>query len=186
VDQLRSVGEVEPWAAGRWHGALLAIFTAEEAGVEMHSSESAQLIAGLGIEGDRYAKRRGHYSHLHHDDRQLTLIEDEVLVAIRQETGIELTRQETRRNLVTKGVPLNSLVGCFFWIGSTVVYGGRLNVPCRYLERLIDKPVFEPLLDRSGLNCQIIRGGVIHVGDAIEPVSEEDRSDLVLEVPDGD
>jgi MOSC domain-containing protein YiiM len=151
----------------------------------MHSSESARLIAGVGIEGDRYAKRCGHYSHLSHDDRQLTLIEEEVLVAIREEAGIDLTRQETRRNLITEGVPLNSLVGCFFWIGSTVIYGGRLNVPCRYLERLIDKPVFEPLLDRSGLNGQIIRGGKIHVGDAIKPVSREDMLELVPDVADG-
>jgi MOSC domain-containing protein YiiM len=74
-------------------------------------------------------------------------------------------------------------VGCFFWIGSTVIYAGRLNVPCRYLERLIDKPVFEPLLDRSGLNCQIIRGGVIEVGDRIEPASQQETLTFARELP---
>jgi MOSC domain-containing protein YiiM len=181
--QLQSVSEVKPWVSMNWHGLLRGIFTAERAGVEMHSSPSAVLLAGLGIEGDRYATHRGHYSHLAHNDRQLTLIEVEVLDAIRRETGISLTEQETRRNLITQGVPLNDLVGRFFWIGATVIYGGRLNVPCRYLERLIDKPVFEPLLDRSGLNCQVIRGGVIDVGDPIEPATADETSRFAQELP---
>jgi MOSC domain-containing protein YiiM len=180
---LEGVAEAKPWVQMHWHGVLRGIFTAELAGVEMHSSPSATLIAGVGIEGDRYATRRGHYSHLAHDDRQLTLIESEVLDAIRRETGITLTEQESRRNLITHGVPLNDLVGYFFHIGATVIYGGRLNVPCRYLERLIDKPVFEPLIDRAGLNCQIIRGGVIRVGDSIEPASAQETLVLARERP---
>lgn len=153
-----------------WSGVLSEIFIAEAAGVEMHALDEARLIEGVGIEGDRYATHRGHYSHMWHPDRQVTLIAQEVLDAIALEVGIDLEPIETRRNLVTVGVPLNRLVGTSFSVGEVILFAGRLNVPCRYLERLIDKPVFTPLIDRSGLNCQIVRGGTIRAGDRIRPL----------------
>lgn len=156
-----------------WSGTLSEIFIAEAAGVEMHALPEARLIEGVGVEGDRYATRRGHYSHMWHPDRQVTLIAQEVLDAIATETGIELHSIETRRNLVTMGVPLNELVGTTFAVGEVVLFAGRLNVPCRYLERLVDKAVFVPLIDRSGLNCQIRRGGIIRPGDRIRPLELE-------------
>jgi MOSC domain-containing protein YiiM len=48
-----------------------------------------------------------------------------------------------------------------------VLIGGRLNYPCRYLERLLGRPVYDALLNRSGLNCRIERGGIIRKGDPI-------------------
>ncbi|MEV5069516.1 MOSC domain-containing protein [Microbacterium sp. LMI12-1-1.1] len=153
----------------RWRGRLEGIWIAEVAGVEMHELATATAIAGIGLEGDRYATRQGHYSHMWHEDRQVTIIADEVLQAIENELDIRLERSETRRNLVTTGVPLNDLVGERFTIGEVELYGGRLNVPCRYFERLIDKPVFEPLIGRAGLNCRIIRGGTLRAGDAVLP-----------------
>lgn len=155
--------------AGAWRGRLNGIWLAEAAGVEMHDVEEATAIAGVGIEGDRYATHRGHYSHMWHEDRQVTIIADEVLVAIEDELGLRLERGETRRNLISTGVPLNDLVGAQFSIGDVVLFGGRLNVPCRYLERLIDKPVFDPLVGRAGLNCRIVRGGTLRTGDVILP-----------------
>ena len=154
----------------RWVGRLEGIWVAEAAGVEMHEIASAIAIPGVGIEGDRYATHRGHYSHMWHEDRQLTIIADEVLQAIELELGVRLERSETRRNLVTTGVPLNDLVGQRFMIGEVELYGGRLNVPCRYFERLIDKPVFEPMIGRAGLNCQIMRGGTLRAGDPVLPM----------------
>jgi MOSC domain-containing protein YiiM len=59
-------------------------------------------------------------------------------------------------------------VGQYFRIGQCVLYGGRLNVPCLYLEQLLAKKVFKPLLNRSGLNCRIIDGGVIRAHDLID------------------
>ena len=65
-------------------------------------------------------------------------------------------------------MPLNHLVGQYFRLGACVLYGGRLNVPCRYLEDLVGKKVFKPLLNRSGLNCRIVVAGIIRAGDSIE------------------
>jgi MOSC domain-containing protein YiiM len=131
--------------------------------------DAARLIEGVGIEGDRYATARGTYSHKPHADRQVTLIEIETLDALRRDHGIDLAPHETRRNLTTAGVPLNHLVGREFRIGEVVLVGGRLNVPCLYLEDLLGKPVFKPLIHRSGLNCRIVKGGTIRPGETIRP-----------------
>ena len=134
----------------------------------MDALSGARLVAGVGLEGDRYATRLGTYSKKHHIDRQVTLIEAEVLEALARDRGIELAPHEHRRNLTTHGVPLNHLVGHYFRIGACVLYGGRLNVPCLYLEDLLGKKVFKPLLNRAGLNCRIIVGGTIRTDDRIE------------------
>jgi MOSC domain-containing protein YiiM len=152
-----------------WRGTLLHTFLAEAAGVEMLECDGVRLVAGHGVEGDRYANGVGYYSHRPHEDRQVTLIEIETLEALARDHGIDLAPDETRRNLVTRGVPLNHLVGRRFRVGDALLFGGRLNVPCKYLERLLDKPVMEPLINRSGLNCRIITGARVRPGDVIVP-----------------
>lgn len=134
----------------------------------METLSEARLIAGTGIEGDRYATRLGTYSHRHHVDRQATLIEVETLEALARDRNIALAPGEHRRNLTTRGVPLSHLVGHYFRIGECVLFGGRLNVPCIYLETVVGKQVFKPLLNRSGLNCRIVVGGLAHPGDRIQ------------------
>lgn len=151
-----------------WQGELLHIHVATKASAPMQALAEARLVAGIGIEGDRYANRLGTYSKNHHIDRQATLIEAEVLEALARDRKIELAPHEHRRNLTTRGVPLNHLVGRYFRIGDCVLYGGRLNVPCLYLENLLAKKVFKPLLNRSGLNCRIIVGGRVRISDRIE------------------
>lgn len=160
-----------------WVGVVDSIHIAEMGGVEMHPLAEARLIEGVGIEGDRYATHSGHYSHLWHPDRQVTAIAHEVIDSVAAAIGRPFTAIETRRNLATRGVPLNDMPGTYFAIGGVVLYGGRLNVPCRYFERLIDKPVFEPLIGVSGLNCQIVRGGMIRPGDAVRPLPDWDERD---------
>ena len=134
----------------------------------MEALPEATLIGGVGIEGDRYATGLGTYSKRPHIDRQVTLIEVEVLEAIARDRGIELAPHEHRRNLTTRGVPLGHLVGQYFRVGDCVLYGGRMNVPCLYLETLLGKKVFKPLINRSGLNCRIVVGGVIRSHERIE------------------
>ena len=151
-----------------WRGELLHLHVARLASAPMQPLSEARLISNVGIEGDRYASRLGTYSKKHHIDRQITLIEVETLEALARDRNIVLAPGEHRRNGTTRGVPLNHLVGNYFRIGDCVLYGGRLNVPCLYLENLVGKKVFKPLLNRSGLNCRIVTGGTVHVGDSIE------------------
>lgn len=152
-----------------WQGELVAVHVAPRASAPMQALSAARLVPGVGIAGDRYAERSGTYSKNHHIDRQATLIETETLDALARDHGVEVAPHEHRRNLTTRGVPLNHLVGRYFRVGACVLYGGRLNVPCRYLEDLLGKKVFKPLLNRSGLNCRIIVGGSIRAGDRIVP-----------------
>jgi MOSC domain-containing protein YiiM len=150
-----------------WQGELLHIHVAPHASAPMQTLSEARLTAGIGIDGDRYATGLGTYSQKHHVDRQATLIEVETLEALARDRNIALAPHEHRRNLTTRGVPLNHLVGQYFRVGNCVLYGGRLNVPCIYLETVVGKKVFKPLLNRSGLNCRIVVGGLAQVGDRI-------------------
>jgi hypothetical protein len=158
-----------------WSGQLLHIHIAEAASYEMEELEEANLVAGKGIEGDRYFKGTGTYSPKI-DVREVTLIEMEVLEAMARGDPpypgekVKLDPIDHRRNLTTRGVPLNHLVGRHFKVGDVVLRGGRLNFPCKYLEELLGLPVYTALLNRSGLNCSIITGGIIRKGDPIVPI----------------
>jgi len=151
-----------------WQGELLNLHVAPKASAPMVGLSQVRLVTGIGLEGDRYATGLGSYSKKHHIDRQATLIEVEVLEALARDRDIELAPHEHRRNMTTRGVPLNHLVGQYFRIGDCVLYGGRLNVPCLYLENLLAKKVFKALLNRSGLNCRVVVGGMIRTHDRIE------------------
>jgi len=150
-----------------WQGTVLHLHIAPRGSAAMEPRSEARLIAGTGIEHDRYATGQGTYSERHHIDRQITLIEVETLEALARDRGIDLAPHEHRRNLTTRGVPLNHLVGHYLRVGPCVLYGGRLNVPCMHLEHLVGKRVFKPLLNRSGLNCRIVVGGAVRTGDAV-------------------
>lgn len=162
-----------------WRGVLEHIHTTPGASQPMTERAEVELVAGLGIPDDRYALRTGTYSPRHHIDRQITLIEAETLEALARDRNLALAPEEHRRNLTTRGVALNHLVGRYFSIGrfadggGAVLYGGRLNVPCRYLEDLLGRPVFRPLIHRSGLNARVVVGGTIRPGDPIEPVDPD-------------
>jgi len=152
-----------------WYGRLEGIFITAAQSMPMRELARAKLIEGVGLDGDRYATGKGKYSIRPSEDRQVTLIEMETIEAIRRDHDIALLPAETRRNLVTRGVPLNHLVGRSFCVGEAVLFGCRLNVPCKYLEGLLGKAVYTPLLNRSGLNCRIVRGGEICATDTIRP-----------------
>jgi MOSC domain-containing protein YiiM len=149
-------------------GSVEAIHVATAAGAPVRPVDVIRAIARVGLEGDRYAHGRGHYQ----DDRvsrDLTLIEAEALESLAREHGIELAPGETRRNLTTRGVDLNELVGRHFWVGDVLCLGTRLCEPCRYLANLTGKPLLRPLAHRGGLRAEIVRGGVIRIGDHARP-----------------
>lgn len=175
IDQQRDPAGagVAPGGATGWRGVLLHIHIAPAASLDMQELTQARCVAGRGIEGDRYYHGLGTYSR-QPDVREVTLIEREALDALArndppvQRGPLLLAPHQHRRNLTVRGVPLNHLVGRRFRIGEVVLRGGRLNFPCRYLEKLLEMPVYLPLYNRSGLNCAIERGGIIRPGDVIE------------------
>ena len=136
----------------------------------MVEKPSLELVAGFGIAGDRYATQKGHYSDRPEPGRQITLFEVETLEALARDHDIELSPAEHRRNVTVRGVPLNHLVGKRFRLGDTVLEGTRLSTPCKYLDDLTGKRLLKTLLNRSGLNCIIVEGGTVRVGDVVESV----------------
>jgi len=168
---LERSGSQTKWSGGK----LLHIHIAPAASFEMEEIEEAHLVAGRGIEGDRYFLGTGTYSPKP-DFREVTLFEIEVLEALArndpplQSGPIKLAPEDHRRNLTVRGVPLNHLVGKRFRVGNAILFGGRLNFPCRYLEELLGLPLYLPLYNRSGLNCRIEQGAVVRRGDPVEPL----------------
>jgi MOSC domain-containing protein YiiM len=125
--------------------------------------ERVELVAGQGPVGDRNfapapAERHG---------KDLTLIEAEALEAMAAETGIELSHEESRRNVLTRGVRLNDLVGRRFQVGAVECVGVVLNEPCTHLEGLTRPGVLKGLVHRGGLRANVVRGGTIAVGDEV-------------------
>lgn len=150
-------------------GELVGIYVTPSAGMPMEARTSCTADARRGLVGDRYAEGTGKYSHDMRAPRDVTLIEREAVDAVRAE-GIEIAEAETRRNLVTVGVPLNHLVGHTFRVGAVVLRGVKLAEPCAYLEQLLHRPgVREAFVHRGGLRCEVVEGGEVHVGDAVVP-----------------
>jgi MOSC domain-containing protein YiiM len=151
-----------------FEGEVFSIHIAPDEGDATHAVDEIRAIAGRGLEGDRYFNHAGKFSHKKNPGREVTLIESEAIEALNRDYGIQLDLGDSRRNIVTRGVPLNHLVGREFQIGSTVVLEGiRLCEPCGYLEGLTVSGVKKGLAHRGGLNARIVSEGTIRRGDAI-------------------
>lgn len=166
LDQL-SHRDVTPKPA--WTGVVRHLHITPRAFLPMRAMPSITLVAGKGIEGDRYmiGSEAGFYSHKPEEGRQVTLFELETLTALQRDHRIELGPEEHRRNVTVEGVPLTHLVGRRFWLGETLLEATRLSIPCRHIEEITGKAIFDALINRSGLNCKIIQGGVVNVGDVV-------------------
>jgi MOSC domain-containing protein YiiM len=123
--------------------------------------ESVEVLAGQGPRGDRYFVDQP----TERDGDDLTLIEAEALGAFTEKTGIELNHEESRRNVLTRGVRLNDLVGKRFRIGEVECVGVELCEPCKHLEGLTRPGVLRGLVHRGGLRANVTRSGTIAVGD---------------------
>jgi MOSC domain-containing protein YiiM len=148
-------------------GTVEAIHLTDAAGEPMRSIDRVRAIAGVGLAGDRYATRRGHHSADEKVDRHVTLFEAEEIEELAAGSGIQLAPGETRRNVTTRGIRLNELVGRRFRIGNVEFEGTRLCEPCQYLADLVDRPLLAPLVHRAGLRARILTAGEIALGDEV-------------------
>jgi MOSC domain-containing protein YiiM len=149
-------------------GTVVHLFTATGAEAAMTSVPEIRAVAGKGVDGDRYFNSTGTFSKKKTPDRQITLIEIEAISDAVRDYKIELAPIETRRNVVTRGVALNHLVGRNFTVGEVRLRGLKLCDPCGHLEKLTRTGVKDALANRGGLRCEILRGGVIRCADAID------------------
>ena len=155
-----------------FEGQLESIYIGQSKRADLQPMSEAEAIPGGGLRGDRYYLQQGTFSKPGHPDREVTLIEIEAIEALERECKLTLQAWQARRNLVTRGVPLNHLVGQEFQVGEVILRGIRLCEPCDHLESLTVKGVIDGLCHRGGLRAQIIRGGTIRPGDVIRPAKQ--------------
>jgi MOSC domain-containing protein YiiM len=153
-----------------WKGTVDSIHLAPDAKATTQAVDQVELIPGAGLVGDRYFLKQGTFFKPE-PEYELTLIEAEAIEAALREYKVSLAAGDARRNVVTRNVPLNHLVGRDFLIGGVRVHGIRLCEPCSHLQALTGQPVIKALRHRGGLRAQILTQGVIRVGDTVsEPL----------------
>jgi hypothetical protein len=152
-----------PYGATQGVGAVAGILVAADAEAPMVRLEQARADEGRGLEGDRYHEGHGTFSKPGRG-YQLTLVDADVL------SSIDLSWEDARRNLVTRDIDLNALVGRRFRVGDVECVGRRLAEPCAHLEKLSRPGILRPLVHRGGLRADILTGGTVRLGDAVTPV----------------
>ena len=151
-----------------WNGSVVAIFTAPNKGAPMQHRAQVRAVPGRGLEGDRYFLGAGAFSRWPGPRREVTLIAEEALREMTRETGVQCPPEETRRNLLTRGVPLSELVGQTFAAGPVRLRGVRRCLPCGYLEGLTGREGLRKALEgRGGLRAQILTEGHLRPGASV-------------------
>jgi MOSC domain-containing protein YiiM len=129
--------------------------------------DSVEAVPGAGLRGDRYFRESGG----HEEGKDITLIEAEAIEGFRSDTGLELTAAEMRRQVLTRGVGLNDLVGKRFRVGEVECVGRILCEPCNHIQSLTRPGVLRGMVHRGGLRADILSGGTIRVGDEVVEIS---------------
>jgi MOSC domain-containing protein YiiM len=148
-------------------GRVAGIFISAQEGDMPDPVESVRAVAGRGLEGNRYF-----YDGNAPSGRALTLIAAEALAEGEAGSGVPLGAAESRRNVLTRGIDLNALVGRRFRVGDVECYGVELCEPCRTLEGMTRPGVVKAYVHRAGLNADILTDGEIRVGDVVRAEAE--------------
>lgn len=157
---------------------IVAIYTAAGPGYPMQLRDEVRAVPGCGLEGDRYFGENGTFSERNVPGREiteLTLIESEVIQHLRLDWGLDVAEADGRRNLVTRGVVLNDLVGSEFVVGEVRLRGASLCEPCISLVKSPKhRHLLRALAHKGGLRAEILSEGMIALGDPIAaPLSVE-------------
>ena len=132
---------------------------------KMEDVNTVEVIASKGIVNDRY------FNENNDQALQITLIESENIDYYNQISETNIPYISFRRNIITKGIQLNDLVGKEILIGNVKIKGHRLCAPCRYLQEMLkQKNLVKKLLNRGGLRCEILTDGIISVNDPIKQI----------------
>ena len=149
---------------------VVGLYIAEAAEAPMQAVDSLHLEAGKGIVGDRYYKKIGTFSEklAGLPDVEVTLVESEKIADFNREFGFSLADGDFRRNIVTTGVDLNSLVDKEFSIGAIRLKGLRLCEPCAHLARVLVPELLPGMVHKAGLRAQILDSGKINLNDSVD------------------
>jgi MOSC domain-containing protein YiiM len=157
-------------------GTVVEIWLTGTAARPMHRVTAVEAVAGRGLAGDRYALGGGTWAQYPELEKQVTLIDRDDVAAVAAETASDLTAGDTRRNIVTSGIDLASLVGQWFTVGDVLLFGMKRCPPCTHLERLTGVRLIKAMVDRGGINAAVFVGGPIRGGDVVRPVSDDEAA----------
>ncbi len=147
-------------------GVVEKIFITPKGGAEMEAVEEAEALSGCGLRGDRYCERTGYWTAT--DECQITFIEAEALEQIVSTLGIRVQNGEHRRNVVTRGILLDTLAGKKFRVGEALFEFDRPRPPCGYIEGLTEPGMTHALVGRGGICARVLASGLIRPSDGIE------------------
>jgi MOSC domain-containing protein YiiM len=147
-------------------GRVEAIFLSPDHGHLPTPVERAHARAGRGLEGNRYYWE----DRTAPPGRAVTLIAAEAVEAAANEGDVSVEPAATRRNVLTRGIDVNELVGKRFRIGNVKCEGIELCEPCTTLEGMTQPGVIKAFVHRGGLNADILSDGEISIGDPVTPV----------------
>jgi len=147
-------------------GQVEAIFVAAERGELPAPVDRVHAYAGRGLEGNRYYWAEGNAP----PGRAVTLIAAEAVDAVAQDGDVSIEPAATRRNVLTRGIDVNELVGRRFRIGDVECEGVELCEPCAHLESMTQPGIVKAFVHRGGLNADILTDGEISVGDPVTVV----------------
>jgi MOSC domain-containing protein YiiM len=139
------------------------IVVAPARGASAQCVEAVEALPGEGLRGDRYAGKQNR-----RPADEVTLIELENIEAFTQATGLPLTPEMPRRNIVTRGVRLNELCGKRFVVGGAVFEGLELCEPCKLFAKRTHREVLSFFAGKGGLRARIVAGGSVRVGDPVK------------------
>jgi MOSC domain-containing protein YiiM len=148
-------------------GIVEEIYIAPEGSAAMERVEEVRTLEGCGIEGDRYCEGTGYYTP-YGDVCEVTLIAAEDLDYIHTELGIRVKNGEHRRNIITRGIDLDSLRRRRFRVGEAVLQYDRPRPPCRHVQDLSEPGMTRALRGRGGICARVVEAGRIRARDAIE------------------
>jgi hypothetical protein len=148
-------------------GCVEAVFTAARGTERPDPVTEVEAVPGRGLAGDRYFSGEGTFWRQGKPGQDLTLVEAEAIEALASEHGVAIAPEEARRNVLTRGADLNSLVGRTFFVGEVECRGDRLCDPCSHLERLTKPGTLRGLAGRGGLRADIVSPGRIRPGDRL-------------------
>ena len=130
---------------------------------QIQEVNSIEVFANKGILGDR------HFKEYNDPFNQLSLIESEIIDYYNIKYGLNIPYKDFRRNIITKGIRLNDLVGKKLQIGKVELEGIDLCRPCRHLSEVLNQDnIIKEFLRRGGLRCQILSSSIIEIGNKIK------------------
>jgi hypothetical protein len=157
-------------------GVVTEIWRTEAAAAPMRRIPAGRLVAGAGLDGDRYALGGGTWARYPDLEKQVTLIDRDDVAAVAAEVGVDLAPGDTRRNLVTVGVDLPALVGHWFAVGNALLFGMKRCPPCAHLERLTGAKLVTAMLHRGGINAAVFAGAEIAEGAVVRRLSDDEAA----------